>query len=184
MKTTATILALSLALAVCAHAKPKKEKDNDVGNLIENVTGIDLNGKKGNKQLNQAINALTGSDSGKKKTKGGNSANPGNLGNLASLDTIRQYITGYRSNNNTRNLPPGLAKKVARGGDLPPGWQKKVSRGNTFPGDLWPFTSPVNYNQVPRFGDPGDGIDIYSIGNRLFKLNRSDNRILDILDFG
>jgi hypothetical protein len=25
-----------------------------------------------------------------------------------------------------RNLPPGLQKKVARGGSLPPGWQKKV----------------------------------------------------------
>ena len=24
-----------------------------------------------------------------------------------------------------RNLPPGLRKKVARGGQLPPGWQKK-----------------------------------------------------------
>ncbi len=24
-----------------------------------------------------------------------------------------------------RNLPPGLGKKVARGGQLPPGWQKK-----------------------------------------------------------
>ena len=24
-----------------------------------------------------------------------------------------------------RNLPPGLQKKVARGGQLPPGWQKK-----------------------------------------------------------
>ena len=27
-----------------------------------------------------------------------------------------------------RNLPPGLRKKVARGGALPPGWQKKTSR--------------------------------------------------------
>jgi len=25
-----------------------------------------------------------------------------------------------------RNLPPGLQKKVARGGQLPPGWQKKL----------------------------------------------------------
>jgi hypothetical protein len=25
-----------------------------------------------------------------------------------------------------RNLPPGLQKKLARGGTLPPGWQKKV----------------------------------------------------------
>lgn len=29
-----------------------------------------------------------------------------------------------------RNLPPGLQKKVARGGQLPPGWQKKFE---TFP---------------------------------------------------
>lgn len=26
----------------------------------------------------------------------------------------------------SRNLPPGLQKKVARGGTLPPGWQKKL----------------------------------------------------------
>jgi len=32
-----------------------------------------------------------------------------------------------------RNLPPGLRKKVARGGQLPPGWQKKFE---PFPVDL------------------------------------------------
>jgi hypothetical protein len=32
-----------------------------------------------------------------------------------------------------RNLPPGLQKKVARGGSLPPGWQKKM---RPFPVDL------------------------------------------------
>lgn len=30
------------------------------------------------------------------------------------------YATRYR------NLPPGLQKKVARGGSLPPGWRKKL----------------------------------------------------------
>jgi hypothetical protein len=36
------------------------------------------------------------------------------------LEVIRaHYAPQYR------NLPPGLAKKVARGGSLPPGWQKK-----------------------------------------------------------
>ncbi len=28
-----------------------------------------------------------------------------------------------------KSLPPGLAKKLARGGTLPPGWQMKVARG-------------------------------------------------------
>ena len=32
-----------------------------------------------------------------------------------------------------RNLPPGLQKKLARGGQLPPGWQKKVE---AFPPEL------------------------------------------------
>lgn len=32
-----------------------------------------------------------------------------------------------------RNLPPGLQKKVARGGQLPPGWRKKFE---PFPGRL------------------------------------------------
>ena len=32
-----------------------------------------------------------------------------------------------------KSLPPGLQKKVARGGQLPPGWQKKMQ---PFPVDL------------------------------------------------
>ena len=32
----------------------------------------------------------------------------------------RHYESRYR------NLPPGLQKKVARGGELPPGWKKKL----------------------------------------------------------
>ena len=32
-----------------------------------------------------------------------------------------------------RNLPPGLQKKLARGGSLPPGWEKKLER---FPASL------------------------------------------------
>jgi hypothetical protein len=41
---------------------------------------------------------------------------------------IREYYAPqYRS------LPPGLQKKVARGGELPPGWKKKMQ---PFPADL------------------------------------------------
>ena len=44
------------------------------------------------------------------------------------IDAIRaHYAPQYR------NLPPGLQKKVARGGALPPGWQKKMQ---PFPASL------------------------------------------------
>ena len=39
-----------------------------------------------------------------------------------------------------QQLPPGLEKKVARGGTLPPGWQKKVQ---PFPADLVGRLSPA-----------------------------------------
>lgn len=39
-----------------------------------------------------------------------------------------------------RNLPPGLQKKVARGGALPPGWQKKFE---PFPADVERRLSPL-----------------------------------------
>ncbi len=180
MRTAVTILTITLGLAICAEAKPKKNKGgNDVENFIENVTGVDLNSKKskGNNQLDNAINQLTGSNNGKKNR------NNASLGNLGSLDTIKNYIFGYQRDNKTKGLPPGLQKKVNNGGSLPPGWQKKLYRGNTFPNDLWGYTSPLNYSQVPRFGNPGNGIDYYSIGNRLLKLNRSDSRILDVMDY-
>ena len=46
----------------------------------------------------------------------------------ADISLIRtHYAPRYR------NLPPGLRKKVARGGQLPPGWQKKFE---PFPADL------------------------------------------------
>ena len=44
------------------------------------------------------------------------------------IQVIRaHYAPQYRS------LPPGLQKKVARGGSLPPGWQKKMQ---PFPADI------------------------------------------------
>ena len=32
--------------------------------------------------------------------------------------------------NKQKQLPPGLEKKVERGGELPPGWQKKITVGS------------------------------------------------------
>ena len=46
----------------------------------------------------------------------------------ADVSVIRTHYTPRY-----RNLPPGLRKKVARGGQLPPGWQKKFE---PFPVDL------------------------------------------------
>jgi len=42
-----------------------------------------------------------------------------------------------KSGKKKKNLPPGLQKKLARGGNLPPGWQKKVTRGEVLDWQLY-----------------------------------------------
>lgn len=171
----ASVLVVGLALP--AAAKDKKNKGGDsVTSLIES-TGINLS-KKDKSQINNVVNSLGGNSKSGKKNKNNTS-----LGNLGSLNSIRDYIFGYQKENKSKGLPPGLQKKVNNGGSLPPGWQKKVYPGATFPNNLFNFASPLNYEQVPRFGNPGNGIDYWSIGNKLMKLNRSDNKILDVMDF-
>lgn len=41
-----------------------------------------------------------------------------------------------KKNKKHKNLPHGLQKKLARGGQLPPGWQKKVARGEVLDADI------------------------------------------------
>lgn len=47
-----------------------------------------------------------------------------------------------------KNLPPGLQKKLARGGSLPPGWQKKME----------PFPSALERRLVVLSGDHKYGV--------------------------
>jgi hypothetical protein len=39
---------------------------------------------------------------------------------------VSDYYSGRSLYYSGRSLPPGLAKKLRRGGSLPPGWQKKI----------------------------------------------------------
>ena len=59
------------------------------------------------------------------------------------IEVIR---THYAPQN--RNLPPGLQKKVARGGQLPPGWQKKMQ----------PFPANVDRVLLPLPGGYSRGV--------------------------
>jgi hypothetical protein len=61
----------------------------------------------------------------------------------ADVTVIRQhYAPRYR------DLPPGLQKKVARGGQLPPGWQKKFE----------PFPTAVEHRLPPLPPDYRRGV--------------------------
>jgi len=68
----------------------------------------------------------------------------------------------------TRSLPPGLQKKLARGGTLPPGWQKKIA---PLPRELEGRLAPLRCEDCRR------GV----IEGRVVIYNRRTTAILDVM---
>ena len=81
-----------------------------------------------------------------------------------------------------KSLPPGLAKKVARGGDLPPGWQKKVVRGEHMPEHVYKRCEPLPQDVVVQLPPPPAGTIIVTVDGRAVRLARATLEILDVLD--
>ena len=67
-----------------------------------------------------------------------------------------------------QQLPPGLEKKLQRGGTLPPGWQKKVQ---VFPQEL-----------VGRLGPVPTGCTRVVSGKVALLIQNATNVVLDIID--
>ncbi|HKD15847.1 MAG TPA: hypothetical protein VKE71_15035, partial [Candidatus Angelobacter sp.] len=83
-------------------------------------------------------------------------------------DRDREILYGCLSGYDFESLPPGIQKKLARGGTLPPGQAKKL-RG-------LPDSCSVRLPRLPR------DVERIIFGNRVILL-RGGNYILDILVF-
>ncbi|MBZ2169440.1 MULTISPECIES: hypothetical protein [Marinobacter] len=73
-------------------------------------------------------------------------------------------------------LPPGLQKKVAKGGQLPPGWQKKLNgyhRGDRLDHDHY------HYGDIY---DMGNGRQRVEIEDRVYTIIKDTREIIDILN--
>jgi hypothetical protein len=84
-------------------------------------------------------------------------------------DNDRNVLSGCLSGYNFESLPPGIQKKLARGGTLPPGQAKKLR--------AMPAGCTARLPRLPR------GVDRIIFGDRVILLD-GNNRILDMLEFG
>lgn len=82
----------------------------------------------------------------------------------------------------TANLPPGLAKKVARGGKLPPGWQKKVCRGETIPSDVYEHCQPIPPEVSIKLPVPPVGTILVRVEGKIARILEATHEILDVFD--
>jgi len=81
-----------------------------------------------------------------------------------------------------KGLPPGLAKKVERGGELPPGWQKKCVRGETMPQEVYKQCEPLPQDVVVQLPPaPPDTITV-TVSGKAVRLAKATLEILDVFD--
>ncbi|MBY6210112.1 hypothetical protein KUV95_00960 [Microbulbifer agarilyticus] len=72
------------------------------------------------------------------------------------------------------DLPPGLQKKVARGGELPPGWKKKLAPGYVLEDEIYRhavIVQPVDSR----------GLVTVRIEGELVRLIHATHEIVDVL---
>lgn len=71
-------------------------------------------------------------------------------------------------------LPPGLQKKLERGGELPPGWQKKLAKGEILDQQVYDRGHIVT--PVDKLGNV-----VLEVEDRMLRLNKATREIVDIL---
>lgn len=79
-----------------------------------------------------------------------------------------------------KKLPPGLKKKLERGGSLPPGWQKKVERGEVLDSDLYRRARPIPERYLSQLERHPEGTSVLQVDDRIIRIHDATRTILDV----
>lgn len=103
---------------------------------------------------------------------------------LAELILEKEY--GFTKNSvpagSAKRLPPGLQKKLARGGSLPPGWQKKLSRGEVIEKETYEQAEKLPDELLRRITGREDAVELLRVGDRILRVMEGRGTILDVVD--
>lgn len=103
-------------------------------------------------------------------------------------DKERQTIQGYvgrfgkQEGKHPRQLPPGLAKKVARGHTLPPRWEETCVRGQQMPVAVYRECRPLPRELAIQLPVPQVGTVTVAVGGKAVRLLEATREILDVFD--
>lgn len=103
-------------------------------------------------------------------------------------DNERQVVHGYvdrfgqQEGRHPRSLPPGLAKKMSRGGRLPPGWEAKCVRGQTMPVEVYQECRPLPRELAVKLPVPPAGTVTVAVSGKVVRLLEATREILDVFD--
>jgi hypothetical protein len=100
-------------------------------------------------------------------------------------EIVQQHLADIRAVQSKKSgpdkaLPPGLAKKVARGEKLPPGWQKKIARGEVLPQTVYAQAQPLPEVVVRKLPPPPAGTILVTLDGKVVRLLEATRTIVDV----
>jgi hypothetical protein len=95
---------------------------------------------------------------------------------------IQSYCERYvgQGGKHRRSLPPGLAKKVARGGKLPPGWANECLPGKIMPVEVYHECHPLPPELTVKLPVPPVGTVTVAVDGRVMRILQATREILDV----
>lgn len=87
----------------------------------------------------------------------------------------------HQADGKQKPLPPGLRKKVERGGELPPGWQKKLARGEVLSDDVYRVGRPLPPDVRRQLPVDPKGTVTLDIDGEIVRVIQNTREIVDIL---
>lgn len=98
-------------------------------------------------------------------------------------DQVLEERYGVRSEpGKMKSLPPGLQKKLARGGELPPGWRDKVRRGEVLDSDLYRRGERLPQHYLERLGHDSEAAELILLGDSVVRVAQGRGTVLDVID--
>lgn len=95
---------------------------------------------------------------------------------------IEKELTVYKKGKKEKDLPPGLQKKLDRGGKLPPGWEKKLNRGEIIPVEVYREAQPLPREIVIKLPPPPGGTILVTIHGKILRVLEKTREIVDVFD--
>jgi hypothetical protein len=102
---------------------------------------------------------------------------------------IQGYVAGYvieerhpKRGKKPKRLPPGLQKKLDRGGSLPPGWEAKFRKGEILPVDIYEQAHSLPREVLAKLPPQPPGTVIITVGGKVARILAATREILDVFE--
>lgn len=99
----------------------------------------------------------------------------------------REILESWRNGNaqwkqSSKPLPPGLKKKMERGGELPPGWKKKLEIGAVVDPEVYARAESLPEEIRRRLPNGETGTETIKVGDEIIRVIENSREIVDILE--